>query len=133
VTQEVSVSGVKLDLTAYEYKVLEYLMFRKGELISKSVLMAHIYDEDFDRDSNVIEVFIGRLRKKLDPDGTRKPIEHCADEVTGFLPVILDHLRLYHSTYLKRLYMRAKSLSFRLLIAEGLVLAAFFALVCYCS
>ncbi|MDD2723541.1 MAG: response regulator transcription factor [Methylovulum sp.] len=75
VAQEVSVSGIKLELTAYEYKVLEYLMFRKGELISKSVLTAHIYDEDFDRDSNVIEVFIGRLRKKLDPDGTRKPIE----------------------------------------------------------
>jgi two-component system response regulator PhoP len=75
VAQEVSVDGVKLELTAYEYKVLEYLMFRKGELISKAVLTAHIYDEDFDRDSNVIEVFIGRLRKKLDPDGSRKPIE----------------------------------------------------------
>ncbi len=75
VTQEVFMSGEKLDLTAYEYKVLEYLMFRKGELISKTVLTAHIYDEEFDRDSNVIEVFIGRLRKKLDPDGTRKPIE----------------------------------------------------------
>lgn len=74
-TQEVLVSGVKLELTAYEYKVLEYLMFRKGELISKTVLTAHIYDEEFDRDSNVIEVFIGRLRKKLDPDGIRKPIE----------------------------------------------------------
>ncbi|MDI1276324.1 response regulator transcription factor [Methylobacter sp.] len=75
VAQEVTVSGVKQELTAYEYKVLEYLMFRKGEVISKSVLTAHIYDEDFDRDSNVLEVFIGRLRKKLDPDGTRKPIE----------------------------------------------------------
>lgn len=75
VAQEVFVSGEKLELTAYEYKVLEYLMMRKGELISKSVLTSHIYDEDFDRDSNVIEVFIGRLRKKLDPDGTRKPIE----------------------------------------------------------
>jgi two-component system response regulator PhoP len=75
VAQEVTVDGEKLELTAYEYKVLEYLMFRKGELVSKSVLTSHIYDEDFDRDSNVIEVFIGRLRKKLDPDGTRKPIE----------------------------------------------------------
>jgi len=75
VAQEVTVSGVKLELTAYEYKVLEYLMFRKGEVVSKSVLTAHIYDEDFERDSNVLEVFIGRLRKKLDPDGTRKPIE----------------------------------------------------------
>lgn len=75
ITQEVSLSGEKLELTAYEYKVLEYLMFHKGQLISKSVLTAHIYDEDYDRDSNVIEVFIGRLRKKLDPDGSRKPIE----------------------------------------------------------
>ncbi|MGR9054082.1 MAG: response regulator transcription factor [Gammaproteobacteria bacterium] len=74
-SQEVTVAGEKLELTAYEYKVLEYLMFRKGEVISKSVLTEHIYDEDFDRDSNVIEVFIGRLRKKLDPDGVTKPIE----------------------------------------------------------
>jgi len=75
VAQEVSVAGVKQELTAYEYKVLEYLMFHKGEVISKSVLTAHIYDEDFDLDSNVIEVFIGRLRRKLDPDGSQKPIE----------------------------------------------------------
>jgi two-component system, OmpR family, response regulator PhoP len=75
VAQEVTLDGEKLELTAYEYKVLEYLMFHKGQLISKSVLTAHIYDEEFDRDSNVIEVFIGRLRKKLDPDGSRKPIE----------------------------------------------------------
>lgn len=73
--QEVRVSGERLELTAFEYKVLEYLMFRKGEVVSKSVLTEHIYEEDFDRDSNVIEVFIGRLRKKLDPDGTSKPIE----------------------------------------------------------
>lgn len=73
--QEVRVSGERLELTAFEYKVLEYLMFRKGEVVSKSVLTEHIYEEDFDRDSNVIEVFIGRLRKKLDPDGTTKPIE----------------------------------------------------------
>ncbi|MCD2451297.1 MAG: response regulator transcription factor [Methylicorpusculum sp.] len=75
VSQEVTVAGEKMDLTAFEYKVLEYLLFRKGEVVSKSVLTEHIYDEDFDRDSNVIEVFIGRLRKKLDPDGVVKPIE----------------------------------------------------------
>ncbi len=73
--QEVFVKGDKVELTAYEYKVLEYLFYRKGEVVSKSVLTEHIYDEDFDRDSNVIEVFIGRLRKKIDPDGTIKPIE----------------------------------------------------------
>ncbi len=75
VAQDVFVDGEKLELTAYEYKVLEYLMFHKGEVISKSVLAEHIYDEDFDRDSNVIEVFVGRLRKKLDPEGRYQPIE----------------------------------------------------------
>ncbi len=75
VSQQVTVGGNLLELTAYEYKVLEYLMIHKGAVISKSVLTDHIYDEDFERDSNVIEVFIGRLRKKLDPDGTTKPIE----------------------------------------------------------
>ncbi len=73
--QTVSVNGKWVELTAFEYKVLEYLMFRQGEVISKSVLTDHIYDENFDRDSNVIEVFIGRLRKKIDPYGKTKPIE----------------------------------------------------------
>lgn len=73
--QDVRVDGALVELTAFEYKVLEYLMFRKGEVISKTVLTEHIYAEDFDRDSNVIEVFIGRLRKKIDPHGTTKPIE----------------------------------------------------------
>jgi two-component system response regulator PhoP len=73
--QDVRVDGNLVELTAFEYKVLEYLMFRKGEVISKTVLTEHIYAEDFDRDSNVIEVFIGRLRKKIDPNGVTKPIE----------------------------------------------------------
>ncbi|MFK5948189.1 MAG: response regulator transcription factor [Methylococcales bacterium] len=73
--QTVTVNAEKVELTAYEYKVLEYLLFRKGEVVSKTVLTEHIYDEDFDRDSNVIEVFIGRLRKKIDPQGSTKPIE----------------------------------------------------------
>ena len=75
IAQQVTVAGKLMELTAYEYKVLEYLMFRKNTVISKAVLTEHIYDEDFERDSNVIEVFIGRLRKKLDPDGVLKPIE----------------------------------------------------------
>jgi two-component system, OmpR family, response regulator PhoP len=73
--QTVSVSGALIDLTSYEYKVLEYLMLHAGELVSKGDLTEHIYEQDFDRDSNVIEVFIGRLRKKLDADGGLKPIE----------------------------------------------------------
>lgn len=63
-----------IELTAYEYKVLEYLVLHAGEVISKSKLTDHIYAQDFDRDSNVMEVFIRRLRKKLDPDNCIKPI-----------------------------------------------------------
>ncbi len=73
--QTVTVDGVGVDLTSYEYKVLEYLMLHAGDLVSKADLTEHIYQQDFDRDSNVLEVFIGRLRKKLDPEGTLKPIE----------------------------------------------------------
>lgn len=71
----VRVSGELLELTSYEYKVLEYLMMHPDELVSKAVLTEHIYAQDFERDSNTIEVFIGRLRKKLDPANTLKPIE----------------------------------------------------------
>ncbi|HET9048559.1 MAG TPA: response regulator transcription factor [Chiayiivirga sp.] len=73
--QTVTVDEAGVDLTSYEYKVLEYLMLHAGELVSKADLTEHIYQQDFDRDSNVLEVFIGRLRKKLDPDGNLKPIE----------------------------------------------------------
>lgn len=73
--QKVHVGDSAIDLTSYEYKVLEYLMLHAGELVSKGDLTEHIYEQDFDRDSNVIEVFVGRLRKKLDPDGTLKPVE----------------------------------------------------------
>ncbi|HGX94002.1 MAG TPA: response regulator transcription factor [Candidatus Tenderia sp.] len=73
--QDVTVNGQPLDLTAYEYKVLEYLMVNAGQVISKGDLTEHIYAQDFERDSNVIEVFVGRLRRKLDPQGTLRPIE----------------------------------------------------------
>ena len=73
--QSVSVANSELELTAYEYKVIEYLVMHPEKVISKTELTEHIYEQDFDRDSNVIEVFVGRLRKKLDPDGTLKPIE----------------------------------------------------------
>jgi len=73
--QKVVVADQAIELTAYEYKMLEYMMLHSGRVISKSEITDHIYDQDFDRDSNVIEVFIGRLRKKLDPSGELKPIE----------------------------------------------------------
>lgn len=73
--QTISVDEQPVDLTSYEYKVLEYLMMHAGELVSKADLTEHIYQQDFDRDSNVLEVFIGRLRRKLDPESELKPIE----------------------------------------------------------
>jgi two-component system response regulator PhoP len=74
-TQRTYVDERELDLTAFEYKVLEYLMMHAGEVISKTVLTEHLYDDEDDRDSNVIEVFIRRLRQKLDPDEGLQPIE----------------------------------------------------------
>ncbi len=74
-TQTASVNDNELELTAYEYKVLEYFSLHPGKVISKTELTEHIYDQDFDRDSNVIEVFVGRLRKKLDPDNSYQPVE----------------------------------------------------------
>ncbi len=75
VTQDVTLDGERLELTAYEYRLLHYLMLNAGKVISKMELTDHLYEEDTDRDSNVIEVFIRRLRKKLDPDETLEPIE----------------------------------------------------------
>lgn len=74
-SQEVRCSGEPVDLTAFEYRLLEYLMLRAGQVVSKSELTDKLYEQDFDRDSNVIEVFVGRLRRKLDPDGRLHPIE----------------------------------------------------------
>ena len=67
--------GSEVDLTGFEYKVLEYLLLHPDEVVTKTRLVEHLYEDDDDRDSNVIEVFIGRLRKKLDPDGELQPIE----------------------------------------------------------
>jgi len=73
--QTVSVDGHPVDLTTFEYRILEHLMLRAGEVISKGELTERLYDQDFERDSNVIEVLVGRLRRKLDPDDRIKPIE----------------------------------------------------------
>ena len=70
----VSVHDKLVELTAYEFKVLEYLILHAGEVVSKSTLTEHLYAEEDERDSNVIEVFIRRLRTKLDPDATLAPI-----------------------------------------------------------
>lgn len=74
-SQRVMLDDEEIDLTTYEYKVLEYLVLHPGEVVTKTALSEHIYEEDADRDSNVIEVFMGRLRRKIDPDNELKPIE----------------------------------------------------------
>ena len=73
--QTVAVDGQPVELTSFEYRILEHLMLRAGEVISKSELTERLYDQDYERDSNVIEVLIGRLRRKLDPEDHLKPIE----------------------------------------------------------
>jgi len=73
--QQVSVADEVVTLTAYEYKVLEYLAIHAGEVISKPALLDHLYEENTERDTNVLEVFVRRLRRKLDPEATLNPIE----------------------------------------------------------
>jgi two-component system OmpR family response regulator len=64
----VTVDGHAIKLTSHEYRLLAYLMHQQGRVVSRTELVEHLYDQDFDRDSNTIEVFVGRLRKKLGSD-----------------------------------------------------------------
>jgi len=73
--QTVNVNGTPVELTTFEYRILEHLMLRAGDVVSKSELTERLYDQDFERDSNVIEVLVGRLRRKLDPQEQLRPIE----------------------------------------------------------
>ena len=73
--QAARLDGQPLDLTAYEYRVLEYLARHRPRVVSKQELNDYLYPHDEDRDSNVLEVLVGRLRRKLDPEGTLAPIE----------------------------------------------------------
>jgi len=70
-TSRVSVNDVTIKLTSLEYRLISYLMHHAGRVVSRTELVEHLYDQDFDRDSNTIEVFVGRLRKKLGVDAIR--------------------------------------------------------------
>ena len=70
-SSRVTVDGAAIKLTSHEYRLLAYLMHHRGRVISRTELVEHLYEQDFDRDSNTIEVFIGRLRKKLPQDFIR--------------------------------------------------------------
>lgn len=74
-SQRVHLNGHHVDFTTFEYRLIEYLMRSHDKVISKDNLNDYLYPHDEDRDSNVIEVIIGRVRRKLDPDNTLKPIE----------------------------------------------------------
>lgn len=74
-TQQVSVDNQNIELTAYEYRVISYLATHAGSVISKAKLLDHLYEEESSPDPNVVEVFIRRLRQKLDKDKTLNPIE----------------------------------------------------------
>lgn len=67
-TARVSVNGQTVKLTSHEYRLLAYLLHHNGRVVSRTELVEHLYEQDFDRDSNTIEVFIGRLRKKIPPE-----------------------------------------------------------------
>ncbi len=79
---KVLVNGMGIKLTSLEYRLLEYLMMHGGKVVSRNELVEHLYDQDFDRDSNTIEVFIGRLRKKLGVDvlHTIRGMGYCITE-----------------------------------------------------
>jgi two-component system OmpR family response regulator len=79
---KVTVDGQAIKLTSHELRLLSYLMHHKGEVVSRTELTEHLYDQDFDRDSNTIEVFVGRLRKKLP--------EECIRTVRGLGYQILE-------------------------------------------
>lgn len=78
----VTVDGKAVKLTSLEFRLLAYLMHHKGRVVSRTELVEHLYDQDFDRDSNTIEVFVGRLRKKLEVDVLRtiRGLGYCLSE-----------------------------------------------------
>ena len=82
---KVMVNGMSIKLTSLEFRLLAYLMHHKGKVISRTELVEHLYDQDFDRDSNTVEVFVGRLRKKLGVDvlHTIRGMGYCVTEPDG--------------------------------------------------
>jgi two-component system response regulator PhoP len=73
--QRVTLDGRALDLTTYEYRLLEHLVRQRHRVVPKDELAAHLYPQDEERDSNVIEVLVGRVRRKIDPESRRHPLQ----------------------------------------------------------
>lgn len=87
-SHKVSLNGEPMDLTGFEYKLLAYFALHPDQVLSKLQLNEHLYEDDADPDSNVIEVILGRLRKKLDPDGAWKPIQTLRGRGYRFSPSV---------------------------------------------
>ena len=85
-SRKVSLEDQPLELTQFEYKLLEYFVLHPDQVLSKMQLNEHLYEDDADPESNVIEVILGRLRKKLDPDGQWKPIQTLRGQGYRFSP-----------------------------------------------
>ncbi|MEM1081730.1 MAG: response regulator transcription factor, partial [Pseudomonadota bacterium] len=85
-SQKVSLNDEPMDLTGFEYKLLAYFVLHPDQVLSKLTLNEHLYEDDADPESNVIEVILGRLRKKLDPDGQWKPIQTLRGRGYRFSP-----------------------------------------------
>lgn len=85
-SRKVSLGDEPLDLTQFEYKLLEYFVLHPDQVLSKMRLNEHLYEDDADPESNVIEVILGRLRKKLDPAGKWKPIQTLRGQGYRFSP-----------------------------------------------
>jgi len=73
--QRVTLDGAPVELTSFEYRLLEHLVRQRHRVVPKEELAAHLYPHDEERDSNVIEVLVGRLRRKIDPDGQLQPLQ----------------------------------------------------------
>lgn len=85
--QQVSCAGTAIELTAFEFRLLEYLARHRERVVSRRELADYLYPQDDERDSNVLEVLIGRLRRKLDPDGRRRPLETVRGRGYRFAPL----------------------------------------------
>jgi len=83
-TARATVDGRAVKLTSHEYRLLAYLMLHKGRVVSRTELVEHLYEQDFDRDSNTVEVFVGRLRKKLPSDliQTVRGLGYCLSDAS---------------------------------------------------
>ena len=117
-TGRVTVDGNPVKLTSHEYRLLAYLMHHTGRVVSRTELVEHLYDQDFDRDSNTIEVFVGRIRKKLGVDVIQTV------RGLGYLLAAPGDARLIRSPF--ALFFSATTWTVVILVVTGIVLSSLY-------